>query len=212
MFRLLISFIVLFSSFLFAGEKMNQVVKIEKDFSSSINKFIIQVPLDLVLETSKVNKYTLEAENSVLSKIDFIIKDTTLIVKSKKGFKTEEKVSLKIRTKELLSLELNGSIDSLIKNIQEDNLHITLDGSIDLNAKNSKVTNLNLNSKGANDIDLTKLKASYANLHLKGTGDVSVNVTKTLDINSKGSIDIYYKGNPKIIKKIDSNTDIEKID
>lgn len=94
-----------------------------------------------------------------------------------------------------LTLNLSGSGDINLKQLEAEALKASVNGSGDIEASGSaKSTTLEL--KGSGDISFKNLQTNSCEAEVIGSGDITINVSEKLKANVIGSGDITYWGNP----------------
>lgn len=165
-------------------------------------------------------KIQLNGESNIIALIDVNVVNGILTLKFKNNTSLSYKKSVKItlNAQNLESLQLSGSGNITTFGIQKsDNLNLSIKGSGDIKS-NVHVRNLETSIQGSGDITLSgktdKLKAinkgsgdllafdlmaKDVEISKAGSGNTKVNCTGNLNINSAGSGDVHYLGNPTLI-------------
>ncbi|MFV0304185.1 MAG: head GIN domain-containing protein [Moheibacter sp.] len=166
-------------------------------------------------------KIKLEGDSNILEKIKVETKENKLIIEYEKGFNIinnsrSVKISLNAQNMKALGLSGSGKINMLGTN-NVDSFHIGLSGSGSINAKtiskdvivgisgsgdvnlDGQTKNLKVGISGSGDVDTFNLNAINSQISVSGSGDVKINVSGNLTVNSSGSGDVFYKGNPKSV-------------
>lgn len=108
-------------------------------------------------------------------------------------------VRLEVSVTTLNGVEINGSGDISVKNVDSGRFDIEINGSGDVDL-DGKCADLNIKVGGSGDIDARNMKCSTADLDINGSGDVYAYATESvvLDINGSGDITLY--GDPKNVR------------
>lgn len=111
---------------------------------------------------------------------------------------------------EPMKVDIVGTGDAYIHNIDRSDLTFTISGSGDIKA-DGKAEVARLTIAGSGDIDTSFLNADevYTNIH--GSGDAIVTAHKILEANVFGSGDIYYQGNPHVSKRVYGSGSITRL-
>lgn len=127
------------------------------------------------------------------------------------------KMANNFRSKENLSIYIQGSGDVQGRGINCNELSLSIQGSGDISAhkvSSSLVTasiegsgdielsgttkEANYQVAGSGDINATDLKVSNADIQINGSGDIGCQVTSYMKVRVNGSGEVAYKGNPQI--------------
>lgn len=175
-----------------------------------------------IYDGNQDGKITIQGETNIIEHIKTEVKNGILIIKfeENKSYTTRKDIKVKLNSNQLSSIQLFGSGDIETKGIQTvDKFTASVNGSGDIEAKvnanqvnleisgsgdieiSGKAKNLEINTRGSGDVEAFKLITENVNIQKSGSGDSEVNCSQILKINSKGSGDVYYKGNPTSIEK-----------
>jgi len=98
-----------------------------------------------------------------------------------------------------LTIEVNGSGDVEASGLQLENCNLKSVGSGDVELKGHAVT-FTAVSAGSGDTEAGGLTAVNVSVKNMGSGDVQVHATDRLEATLAGSGDLYYSGNPPVLK------------
>lgn len=174
-----------------------------------------------ILDAPQDGKIKLEGESNILEKINVEVQGNTLVIEQKKGFNIHftKRIKISFNAQNMTSLGLSGSGSIDMKgtnNVQDFSLAISGSGDINAKTKAQNVSvgisgsgnvglsgttdNLKIAISGSGDVDAFLLNAQNSKISVSGSGDVQTTVHKNLIINSAGSGDVFYKGNPEKIE------------
>ncbi len=194
MYRYLIVILLMFFSLTYASEMIEDsgTMVVKKGDFKDISKFNIKVSIDTTIIKSKSNYYELTADDNIAEIIDIYSNDKSLIVDTKRSFKTNSELKLCIYTTKISELMVDGSIDIKLQDLKEKSLSIIADGVIELSTEGglSSVKKLNINSEGTIEIDFKNLKSEFTKLNLSGVSNVVLNSVNKPEINLDGVHDI----------------------
>jgi hypothetical protein len=99
---------------------------------------------------------------------------------------------------ESINLEITGSGNIRIPDLNSVYTECQVAGSGDIDVKGVSQEKIDINVTGSGDVKASELKTKHADINIAGSGSVEVNVTDKLEGNIVGSGSIYYKGDPLI--------------
>jgi hypothetical protein len=166
-----------------------------------------------------------QATKEQLEKIEFVVKDRTLIVKYKSHMKLHtDKVKINISMPSLKGLDIPGSgkvvVEDSFRGSQLD-LSISGSGKILMDApdytkldcsiagsgeciirKKGKMDDASVNISGSGNFSAEDSDIEEMEVNISGSGNCTANVKQLLEVNIAGSGNVIYYGNPKIKKQI----------
>ncbi|AMW80742.1 hypothetical protein AMD27_17655 (plasmid) [Acinetobacter sp. TGL-Y2] len=137
------------------------------------------------------------ADDNLVDLVDLEYAAETLIVgfKENVSFQTQNPLLINIAYPRLDAVELKGSGNINVANLNQDTFEALLKGSGDIDLKGT-VGHAILTLSGSGDIDAIALKALRVDAKLKGSGDIEATATDAADVRLSGSGDIKIYGNP----------------
>ena len=186
------------------------------------NEISLSIPADLFLTQGSKNEVIIEANESLLEKIETEIRGSRLVIKFEKwyNYKGIGEINVYVTVKNIDKLVVSGSGDIVSKSpIKSDKISFIVSGSGsvmidelvtkevdamvtgsgDVRLKgNVEVDELDVTVTGSGDFESVDLKFREANLSITGSGSIHTYVIDELDANITGSGKIYYKGKPVI--------------
>lgn len=219
--NLLILLSISISGLLFAQTRVvgnGQVITETRTVNKSFNGVKTAGSFDLIINDGPQDgKIQLNGESNIIENMDVSIQDGILVLMYKRNLSLSINKSVKVtlNAQNLKSIELIGSGDVTTKGTQKsDDLQISVKGSGDVIAKvdtkklstsisgsgditlSGKTNQLSATNKGSGDLKAYELVAGDVNLQKTGSGDSKITCNGNLTINSMGSGDVLYRGNP----------------
>ncbi len=195
---------------------------------SGFDKIQIYNYYKVYLKTDSINKIEIEAGENLLKNIETEIKDSTLIIRDlnacrfMKGYDAKK---LYISARELKKIVIEDGVELLsIDTLKLDKFYLRYYsdiGSCNLTVNcqllyfdvwygtgnyvfSGKTKSLYLAMEAVSHADASMLEADYVQARNNSLGDIYVNVTKRLYAKIRNDGNIYYKGNPSLVKLTDS--------
>lgn len=110
----------------------------------------------------------------------------------------------------LAAIEVEGSGDVLLEDLDAQALELDLQGAADLEATGA-VDDLTATIQGAGDADLSELSVRTATVEAQGAADVELNVSEQLDVTVQGAGDVSYRGDPVVESEVEGAGDLRRI-
>lgn len=152
---------------------------------------------------------SITGDSNIIEQVVTEVSGNTLMLHINKSFSTRLPIEINIASPDIEAIQLSGSSDVTLSNIDTPQLELDLKGSIDLEG-NGKVDVLDIRMKGASDMNIKSLIAETVNIEVRGSGDVELFANQVLNARLSGSADIVYFGHPATLnKKISGSGDIE---
>jgi hypothetical protein len=101
-------------------------------------------------------------------------------------------------TTERINLEVTGSGNIRIPELNAVYTEFQVTGSGDIVAKGVSQEKIDINVTGSGNVKASELKTKHADINIAGSGSVEVYATEKLEGNIVGSGSIYYKGDPLV--------------
>ena len=219
----LLVFISLNTNAQFFNKKIrgNGTIKTETRKISNFSVLSVAGPFDVELFKSDSNEITIKGDENVLEYIVTEVVHDKLKIYFEEGYNVRTNKTIKITvpftTIEGVALAGSGDIfcDDVINTnemktsiagsgditlaISASNLKSSIAGSGNINVKGD-VEKIDCSIAGSGDVNANQLNAKIAKISIAGSGDVKINVSEEIHVSSVGSGDVYYSGNPKIVK------------
>lgn len=144
---------------------------------SAFNKIECNGIFDVVY-TPGDYRISLELRENVLDKIDISTKDSVLVLNMKEGSSLlrlgdDMKVTVICSSPDLKALNVNGSGDMKLSNINERNFSLLCNGAGDIEWENCSVGTLTAAINGSGDMNILKGKVDVMTLSVSGSGDIT---------------------------------------
>jgi Putative auto-transporter adhesin, head GIN domain len=111
----------------------------------------------------------------------------------------------------LEAIQVEGSGDVLLEDLDARELELDLEGAADLEATGT-VDDLTATIQGAGDADLSQLTVRTATVEAQGAADVELNVSEQLDVTVQGAGDVSYRGDPAVKSEVEGAGDLRRVD
>jgi len=111
----------------------------------------------------------------------------------------------------LEAVQIEGSGDVLLEDLDARELELDLEGAADLEATGT-VDDLTATIQGAGDADLSQLTVRTATVEEQGAADVELNVSEQLDVTVQGAGDVTYRGDPAVMSEVEGAGDLRRVD
>lgn len=167
--------------------------------SFDFNRLNVNGVFEVLFEISEKPFVDVSADDNL---IDFIQLDYTeglldIGLVPNVGFKTKSPLQVKIGHPYLDSVELKGSGDIRVSNLNQNSISATVRGSGDIELSGI-VKEAMLEVSGSGDIEADELKSDHLTARLKGSGDIEATALESAQAYLSGSGDIKIFGNPPI--------------
>jgi len=205
-----------------AGNNAFSQDKKEKRDVPAFSEVSLSIAADLHLKQGSGHSLVLEGDEDVLEDIVTEVRGSELKIKLNRPFNfrnmgrltiyvTMEQVEelsvsgsgqieaeTPIQTSEL-SLNLSGSGDINIGELQANELDASISGSGDIRlAGKSNLDEMELDITGSGDFHGEDLQADEADIDISGSGTCRIHAVNELEVSITGSGKVRYKGNPKV--------------
>jgi hypothetical protein len=166
------------------------------------NAIVIETSVLVYVYQANYNFVRLEGDEYDIKNITTETNDKKLYISNDKTshFESDTESLVVVQCKELYSIENNLAGHLLSK------MPLELTDLKIINSRNGKIeisgnaNKLDINNLSVGKIDLGNLKAQTVNVKLEGSGSVWIDTSLMLNATILGSGNVYYKGNPEIIK------------
>lgn len=175
----------------------------------------------VTLVKGKEGNITIKADENLLEYIETEVENGSLKINTKKGYQiqTNKKIEITIPFEEIeavslagsgninsdatintntLKLSLAGSGDLTLK-VETESVNTNIAGSGNMNLK-GETTNLTCSIAGSGNVNAYDLKSDISTIKIAGSGNANLNAENEIHGSSVGSGNIYYSGNPTIVK------------
>jgi hypothetical protein len=160
--------------------------------------------IDVVYTIGNSHTLKIEAESSIIDKIETTVENDILVIKRKKdtNYKTRYKTVVYITAPTLDKISMSGGADFIAEEIKNSNdIKINSSGGADIKISKIKTGSISINASGGSDIDIKDLTTTTCNLNASGGSDTNIKLTATdINANASGGADITLEGKVKSIK------------
>lgn len=108
-------------------------------------------------------------------------------------------------------LVMKGSGDITVRELHAQQLMVSLHGSGDI-AVTGTADRFDAELQGSGDIEAQGLAASMAEIVVQGSGDATITAIKDLDASVQGSGNVRYRGQPKVVSRIEGSGTVAPIE
>lgn len=173
-----------------------------------VSNVVLNGPGTLIIQQGDNDSFTVEADNSMMSKISTQVSGNSLAINNLNSAGNKA-VTFRLTLKSLDTITLHGNGEAQVSNLNTNKLTTTVDaGKITMagTARNHVAT-----VNGDGEISARDLQSQTATVTINGGGSAIVNVVQTLQavVNGGGSID--YLGNPQVTQQVNGMGSISRI-
>ncbi len=165
----------------------------------------------LRVEQGDAESLTIAADDNLLPLLTSEVKDGRLYLGVKRGasIRPSKPVVYTVKVKTLEGVDLSGSGDIDLKNIEGKRLDVDVSGSGSVTAA-GKVERLGLHISGSGKAKTEGLACQTATVSITGSGNVVVAAGEALEVKITGSGSVEYVGDPKVTKRITGSGSVRK--
>ena len=194
-----------------SGKTDTKEVKVGK--GQAVEKFTrirANGPYEIEVSQGPQSAIKITGDDNIVALVKTRIDDDTLVIETEENYSTDKPLKISVTMPEVKGLELNGSGDVSVSNLDGKELDLELNGSGGFKL-NGKVEKLRVEVNGSGDIDATALEAKQAQADISGSGSVRVFAKETLDADISGSGEVRFKGSPKVNKSVTGSGDVSAL-
>ena len=180
----------------------------------TFNRIVINGSADVDITAGEAQSVKVLTESDHLDLVKTDVRNNTLYISMERHRWRHTGVNLDITVQDLNGVEVEGSGDFNIRNVNSDTFDIIIDGSGDVdfsgNSTSFKIEidgsgdiflsgecgSLVVDVDGSGDINAENFKCETAELTLEGSGDVDVYADQSVQVDISGSGDITIYGDP----------------
>lgn len=236
--KIVITAILTLAFFVIAG--MNGIVnskpsKINEDIPvDAFTGVKIAIPATVYLEQGNQHSLRIDADPSILDKIEVSVTDGHLEIKPAKygdNLRGEIKVYIvspdyelvslsgsgdiiaeKAISSEELTLKLAGSGDMKFEELSAEEVEIKVAGSGNVYLAGQGAEELEISIAGSGDLNAENFKLAGFEGKISGSGSCKVHVTEELSISIAGSGSVYYRGKPEINSSVAGSGSVKSME
>ena len=231
LFILLSAFSILFSA---CNNKCVQDIGVQSTKEMSLKPFDqidVQGAIKLILLQDSTYKASIQADSNFVDYVKAQVSNNKLKLSVDREYCGSDSVVVRVGIGELKKLTASGSVQVLSESkLVLNDLDISLSGSnkiwLDLSAGKLSTTadgvaeinlsgqagNHTVNTKGTASLEAFNFVVGVYDIDIDGVGKAKINVLNELKVETSGSSEVYYKGNPKKVdEKKSGATKLEKV-
>ena len=178
---------------------------------SPFDKIDIDTSADVTIHYAKRREVILEMESNLMNKVKIYVKKDILFIRTEGSFQSTTGIKIFINNPNLKSLIVNGASTIKINGYNEERFSLILEGSSDIYFGSGSFNNFSIDAEGSYDINLLKVHIKKTNIKADGAGDIQVNISDALNVDLEGSVEVKYRGNPKIKKTLKDVSELTPI-
>lgn len=198
--------------------------------AAGVTRVQFKLPGELQIRYGTQEQLTIDAEAKVIPQLDVAVKGDTLVLASKRGFKTDKDLKFTLTIRSLRSVRSEGSGNVLVENfvggsidvdaagsgnmrlkgIKPERLSILIDGSGAVDAFGSGETVI-ARIKGSGNIDTTNFRAKTVEAEISGSGDIKVHADEKLKAVIDGAGNIEYSGKAKVTQSVTGAGSVDRL-
>jgi hypothetical protein len=183
------------------GELGSGVSATEEREVGEFDKLDFSGAANIIIACGQSPSLTVTTDDNLLPFIETRVVDGTLKVSITKRINPRVTPTYQITTGNISHVEMAGSGNITVTDIEGKEFHFDLAGSGKLNAS-GVVERVDIDIAGSGSVDLQQLVARNVSVEIAGSGKGTVHATETLDVEIAGSGNIEYVGSPEIRKEI----------
>jgi hypothetical protein len=107
---------------------------------------------------------------------------------------------------------ISGNGDVNLGELDADIIKVKITGSGSLDVSGGEVERQQVVISGSGDYEAKQLTSHEAKVHLNGNGSTTLNVRDSLEVNTSGSGNVEYIGNPTVEQIVTGSGDVERIE
>jgi predicted small secreted protein len=198
---------------------------------SGFNQIELAISGDAYIQQGDSESLTIEGEDNILPLITTNVQGSRLVIGSKPGtsFSNRRTLVFHIMVKDLRGLEISGSGNLNVGQVQSDDMNLQISGSGVINfdqlAAQSLTSNINgsgtiqvsggsvdrqsIEIPGSGNFNADQLQSQAASVHLDGSGNASLWATGQLDVKVNGSGNVFYYGSPQVSSVINGSGSVQ---
>jgi hypothetical protein len=143
---------------------------------SAVTKVELATFGDLVIQVGEKEELRIEAEHNLMRYIETAQRNGTLIIKTRKGvnLRNRRPVRYFLTVKRLESIEISGSGNVEVADLEAARFDVTINGSGDLEMGDLDTDTLRVRLSGSGDMDMDYLRAEALRVDITGSGKLDV--------------------------------------
>lgn len=176
---------------------------------SGVSEVVLAGSGDVNINLGDTESLTITTYENILPLLTSEVSNGRLSLGTQSGtsIQTDQAIVYELTLTDLSALEIAGSADVTLNEVDTDALSITISGSGEIIATGT-AERLSLLIAGAGNVRAFDLPVNEAVVTIAGSGDVEVNATDRLEVSIAGSGNITYMGSPTLSESISGSGNI----
>lgn len=193
----------------------------------------VEGPVDVHARAGLSGQVVVHADDNLLSQVETVMDGSTLVVRlaPHSSFHTRHPLSVDVPLAPLQSLQVRGSGDVVLDDLQSTRFEASISGSGDVTVPHAQLGALVAEIQGSGDLRIAgradsarfaihgsgdvharDLQARQVDVSISGSGDAEVQASDALTASVAGSGDVRYAGHPaQVNRRVAGSGDIEPI-
>ncbi len=198
--------------------------------AAGITRIQFKLPGELQIRYGTQEKLTIDADAKVIPMLDIAIKGDSLVLASKRGFKTDKNLKFILTIRSLQSVKSEGGGNVLVENFAGGNIDVDAAGSGNMRLKDIKPNRLAIliegsgavdafgsgdtvvaRITGSGNIDTTNFHARNVEADISGSGEIKVYADDKLKADISGAGNIEYRGKAKVTQSVSGAGSVDRL-
>jgi Protein of unknown function (DUF2807). len=147
---------------------------------------------DVYIEQGDTESLTIETDDNILPLLETTVRGRELVlsVEPNRDINPSRSIIYRLTVQDLNGVEVNGSGNFSIEQVQSKDMEITVRGSGDVNIKGLDADTLSINLSGSGNITVEELSVKTVDTDVKGSGDIKMDgnaETQTISVSGSGN-------------------------
>ncbi|KIF82490.1 head GIN domain-containing protein [Noviherbaspirillum autotrophicum] len=198
--------------------------------AAGVTRVQFKLPGELQIRYGTQEKLTIDADAKVIPMLDIAVKGDSLVLASKRGFRTDKDLKFTLTIRSLQSVKSEGSGNVVIENFAGGNIEVDAAGSGNMRLKDIKPGRLAIliegsgavdafgsgetviaRITGSGNIDTTNFRARTVEADISGSGDIKVHADDKLKADISGAGNIEYRGKAKVTQSVSGAGSVDRL-
>jgi sRNA-binding carbon storage regulator CsrA len=190
-----------------SGLIINKTIDLKKEF----DRIDVNAPAEVIIHRSPKNTIVIRTDDNLVDSVSVYIRGRTLFVRIDGSINPTNGILININSKLLNLLTVNGASDVKVQNYTLKKLKVNLNGASDISFDSNRIDEVSIRADGSYDINLLNSKVQDAYIEASGSGNIQIDVSNVLNVSIGGTVEVRYRGNPKVKKSIGGVAELIKI-
>lgn len=198
--------------------------------AAGVTRVQFKLPGELQIRYGTQEKLTIDADAKVIPMLDIAVKGDSLVLASKRGFKTDKDLKFILTIRSLQSVKSDGSGNVLVENFAGGTIDVDAAGSGNMRLKDVKPNRLAIlvegsgavdafgsgdtvvaRITGSGNIDTTNFRARTVEADISGSGEIKVYADDKLKADISGAGNIEYRGKAKVTQSVSGAGSVDRL-